>query len=44
MDIHLAQKLQVHQIMVDPPLPITALDGQSLGEGKVTYATVPLCL
>ena len=44
MDISVARRLQVPQIAVNPPFTISALDGRSLGKGRVTAATAPLRL
>ena len=44
MDINVARRLQVPQTTVNPPFVISALDGRSLGKGRVTVATAPLRL
>lgn len=44
MDINLVHRLQVTQVVFNTLLSVTPLDGHSLGDGKVTLATSPLCL
>ena len=44
MDVNFALKLKIPLVPLKVPLSVTALDGQALGDGKVTRSTAPLRL
>ena len=44
IDTALVRRLQIPQEALETPLSVSALDGQPIGDGKVTSATTPLRL
>ncbi|XP_060775509.1 uncharacterized protein LOC132885169 [Neoarius graeffei] len=44
MDIHFAQSINIPTAPLEVPLSVSALDGQALGDGRVTQVTSPVFL